>query len=277
MLGGGCARLAIVAFAAAAVLVGVGRSSGNRLLVRRSASATASSSASRPSSVAQQRSALEFSTERIKPRDETRARTDEQRRRRPRRQPRPHPRARLAEARGAGADLVLFPELAVTGYPPEDLLLRPAFVRAARRTRRGDRRGGRRGSSRSSAPRTSTPISTTPATCSPDGEIRGRLPQALPAELRRLRREPLLRLGPRPAAAALRRRRRRPDDLRGHLAARPADDRPGARGRAARRSTSRPRRSTSARTASARRCCACGRATTRASSPTATWSAARTS
>jgi NAD+ synthase (glutamine-hydrolysing) len=41
---------------------------------------------------------------------------------------------RLDEARAAGADLVLFPELAVTGYPPEDLLLRPGFVRAARRT-----------------------------------------------------------------------------------------------------------------------------------------------
>ena len=37
----------------------------------------------------------------------------------------------LAEAREADADLVLFPELAVTGYPPEDLLLRPGFVRAA--------------------------------------------------------------------------------------------------------------------------------------------------
>ncbi|GAB4366036.1 MAG: NAD+ synthase [Deltaproteobacteria bacterium] len=32
-------------------------------------------------------------------------------------------------ARRAGADLVLFPELAVTGYPPEDLLLRASFVR----------------------------------------------------------------------------------------------------------------------------------------------------
>ena len=31
----------------------------------------------------------------------------------------------------AGADLVVFPELATTGYPPEDLLLRPGFVRAA--------------------------------------------------------------------------------------------------------------------------------------------------
>src|SRR6059058_5719598 len=42
--------------------------------------------------------------------------------------------ARLDEARAAGADLVLFPELAVTGYPPEDLLLRPGFVRAAERS-----------------------------------------------------------------------------------------------------------------------------------------------
>jgi NAD+ synthase (glutamine-hydrolysing) len=39
---------------------------------------------------------------------------------------------RIAEARSAGADLVVLPELAVTGYPPEDLLLRPGFVRAAR-------------------------------------------------------------------------------------------------------------------------------------------------
>jgi NAD+ synthase (glutamine-hydrolysing) len=32
------------------------------------------------------------------------------------------------EAREAGADLVLFPELAVTGYPPEDLLLKEHFL-----------------------------------------------------------------------------------------------------------------------------------------------------
>ena len=38
----------------------------------------------------------------------------------------------IRDAREAGADLVLFPELAVTGYPPEDLLLRPGFVKAAR-------------------------------------------------------------------------------------------------------------------------------------------------
>jgi len=38
----------------------------------------------------------------------------------------------IAEAGRASADLVVLPELAVTGYPPEDLLLRPGFVRAAR-------------------------------------------------------------------------------------------------------------------------------------------------
>jgi NAD+ synthase (glutamine-hydrolysing) len=42
--------------------------------------------------------------------------------------------ARLAEAKERGADLALFPELAVTGYPPEDLLLRPGFVRAAEKS-----------------------------------------------------------------------------------------------------------------------------------------------
>jgi len=35
---------------------------------------------------------------------------------------------RLRQARGLGADVVLFPELAVTGYPPEDLVLKPDFV-----------------------------------------------------------------------------------------------------------------------------------------------------
>ncbi len=39
----------------------------------------------------------------------------------------------LLDARDAGADLVVYPELSVTGYPPEDLLLRPGFIRAARK------------------------------------------------------------------------------------------------------------------------------------------------
>jgi NAD+ synthase (glutamine-hydrolysing) len=38
----------------------------------------------------------------------------------------------LERARGAGAQLVLFPELYITGYPPEDLLLKEHFLRDAR-------------------------------------------------------------------------------------------------------------------------------------------------
>ena len=42
-------------------------------------------------------------------------------------------KAWIKEARKAKADLVAFPELAVTGYPPEDLLLKPRFVADNRR------------------------------------------------------------------------------------------------------------------------------------------------
>jgi NAD+ synthase (glutamine-hydrolysing) len=35
----------------------------------------------------------------------------------------------LSEARDQGADIAIFPELAVAGYPPEDLLLKPEFLR----------------------------------------------------------------------------------------------------------------------------------------------------
>ncbi len=40
-------------------------------------------------------------------------------------------KSRIAEARDAGCAIVAFPELAVTGYPPEDLLLRRAFCEAS--------------------------------------------------------------------------------------------------------------------------------------------------
>src|SRR6516165_2159981 len=36
--------------------------------------------------------------------------------------------AALYRAEEAAADVAVFPELAVTGYPPEDLLLKPGFV-----------------------------------------------------------------------------------------------------------------------------------------------------
>ncbi|MCI0439700.1 MAG: NAD+ synthase, partial [Chloroflexi bacterium] len=35
---------------------------------------------------------------------------------------------RVEEARALKADLVAFPELAIPGYPPEDLLLKPQFI-----------------------------------------------------------------------------------------------------------------------------------------------------
>jgi len=42
-------------------------------------------------------------------------------------------RAWMREAQKAKADLVAFPELAITGYPPEDLLLKPSFLEDNRR------------------------------------------------------------------------------------------------------------------------------------------------
>src|SRR5690606_41526174 len=42
-------------------------------------------------------------------------------------------RTARAEAAQAGADLVLFTELFIAGYPPEDLVLKPAFVEACAR------------------------------------------------------------------------------------------------------------------------------------------------
>ncbi len=53
-------------------------------------------------------------------------------------------RAGIGAAREAGAELVLFPELALTGYPPEDLLLKEHFLgdaRAALHELAGEARG----------------------------------------------------------------------------------------------------------------------------------------
>ena len=65
--------------------------------------------------------------------------------------------AALAEAERAGADLAVLPELTVTGYPPEDLLGRPAFVAdnlaAFAAVAAGHRRVRRRGRLRRRRPR----------------------------------------------------------------------------------------------------------------------------
>src|SRR5262245_49950119 len=41
-------------------------------------------------------------------------------------------RSARAEAAALGADLVIYPELFITGYPPEDLVRKPAFAASAR-------------------------------------------------------------------------------------------------------------------------------------------------
>ena len=53
-------------------------------------------------------------------------------------------RARQARARAAadGADLVVFSELFIAGYPPEDLVLKPAFQAACRAAISGGLRAG---------------------------------------------------------------------------------------------------------------------------------------
>ena len=38
------------------------------------------------------------------------------------------------EAHLQGASLIITPELSLTGYPPEDLLLRPSFITACQQT-----------------------------------------------------------------------------------------------------------------------------------------------
>ncbi|MDQ4040052.1 MAG: hypothetical protein M3313_17320, partial [Actinomycetota bacterium] len=43
-------------------------------------------------------------------------------------------RSQARSAAGAGADLVAFPEMMITGYPPEDLVLRRSFAQASEAT-----------------------------------------------------------------------------------------------------------------------------------------------
>ena len=77
-------------------------------------------------------------------------------------------RARRARA-SAGAGLALFGELAVTGYPPEDLLYKEHFLRDARAAVERLAGADARARSRSSASPSAAPTSTTPPRCSPTG------------------------------------------------------------------------------------------------------------
>ena len=105
------------------------------------------------------------------------------------------PRAPRRGARDAGADLVLFPELALTRYPPEDLLLRPGSFAPPRRSSASSRQRPPDGVALVGAPHLDGDLYNACLRSSPAASSR-RLPQALPPQLRRLRREPVLRLRP---------------------------------------------------------------------------------
>ena len=59
-----------------------------------------------------------------------------------------------AQARKLGAEVVLFPELMVTGYPPEDLLLKKGFLEDSKKTLKKNRFGDTRPDSRGRVSRT---------------------------------------------------------------------------------------------------------------------------
>ena len=116
-------------------------------------------------------------------------------------------RIRAAVAGAPPADLCVTSEMALTGYPARDLLLEPAFIARTRevagRLAARPRRRPRRCSSACRSPTRRTPAGrcSTPPRCCATGVVERVLRQEPAADLRRLRRGPLLRAraGPRGA------------------------------------------------------------------------------
>lgn len=92
----------------------------------------------------------------------------------------------LQRASQVGADLVLFPELVVTGYPPEDLLLRPSFIETSRAAVDEIAAATDGLTAVVGCVDVREDVYNAAAVFS-DGAALWRLPQALPAHLRRLR------------------------------------------------------------------------------------------
>ena len=90
-----------------------------------------------------------------------------------------------------GAELVVFPELAVTGYPPEDLLLKEHFLADARAAVERLAAETKDIVALVGFPERAEDVYNAAAVLA-GGEVRGDLPQDLPAQLRRLRRGALL-------------------------------------------------------------------------------------
>ena len=94
-------------------------------------------------------------------------------------------------ARQAGAQLVLFPELAITGYPPEDLLLKEHFLADARAAVERIAADARGIVALVGFPERADDVYNAAAVLA-DGARPGHLSQGQPAQLRRLRRAALL-------------------------------------------------------------------------------------
>ena len=160
--------------------------------------------------------------------------------------------ALVHEAREQQADLVAFPELALTGYPPEDLLFKRQFLLDARDptgaaiAEAAQRRHGRRGRPRTRGRRALPPRRG--ALPGPGGgphlQRRRRparrrrccgLPQDTPAQPRRVRRAALLRARQRVPRLRDQRRADGRQRLRGHLVRHRPRHRAAARGRGGRR------------------------------------------
>ena len=172
-----------------------------------------------------------------------------------------------AEAARQDVDLVLAPELAISGYPPEDLLFRSAFLRACRRE------------VESLAGRIDVPLLVGSPWLGRDrvhnsalllagGEIKARYDKQHLPNYGVFDEERTFAPGRHGLALRGRRRALRGHDLRGPVAVR----RPGRPSGTGRRDGDpehlRRRRTTSARPACARTCCARGPATSSRSSPT---------
>ena len=127
-----------------------------------------------------------------------------------------------------GADLVLFPELAVTGYPPEDLLLRPGFLKAAARTLEEIAAATTGIAALVGTPHLDRDLFNACAVCV-DGEVKAIYRKQFLPNYGVFDEDRYFQPGPRPRPPPLRRDARRADGLRGHLAAGPARDRPRAR------------------------------------------------
>ena len=185
--------------------------------------------------------------------------------------------AAVAEAERAGATLVVTPELSLCGYPPEDLLLRPAFLDACARGARGPCPASDADARCWSAFRSArTARRYNAMAVVRDGRVHAGLSQADSAELHGVRRGALLHA--RQRAVRVRRRRRA---LSASSSARTSGSRSRRRARRppARRSSWCP---TARRITRGSRCCAASRsmrapANADCRSSTSTASAARTS